>query len=457
MSQTPTPDSPQQPESSQPTQPLWYGEPSRQQPSPVGATPSPAGSPYGAPPPGQPHAAPWGAAAEGTSQPARGRRRRWTEITSVAALAAVLASGTTYAVTRGDVTADTSIGTAASTSRVTQSAPVAQANAQAPNWSVTAGAVSPSVVAITVKSSEGGAQGSGVLIDAKGHIVTNNHVVVGAGGQSQLSVTLNDGRTYSASVVGTDPSTDLAVIKLDNAPSDLTPIRAGDADTLKVGDPVMAVGNPLGLAGTVTTGIVSALNRPVTTSQEDNQQQDPFGQSQQQGEPVVTNAIQTSAAINPGNSGGALVNASGQLVGINSSIASVGSSGTGSQSGNIGIGFAIPVNEVTSIADQLIAGGKAEHAYLGVSTQDDTVKDGTAQRAAASVTQVVSGTPADKAGLRKGDAIVAVDGEPVDSGLSLVAQVRERGVGDQAKLTIVRGGQRQDIQVTLASKPSTGQ
>ena len=373
MSQTPTPDSPQQPESSQPTQPLWYGEPSRQQPSPVGATPSPAGSPYGAPPPGQPHAAPWGAAAEGTSQPARGRRRRWTEITSVAALAAVLASGTTYAVTRGDVTADTSIGTAASTSRVTQSAPVAQANAQAPNWSVTAGAVSPSVVAITVKSSQGGAQGSGVLIDAKGHIVTNNHVVAGAGGQSQLSVTLNDGRTYSASVVGTDPSTDLAVIKLDNAPSDLTPIRAGDADTLKVGDPVMAVGNPLGLAGTVTTGIVSALNRPVTTSQEDNQQQDPFGQSQQQGEPVVTNAIQTSAAINPGNSGGALVNASGQLVGINSSIASVGSSGSGSQSGNIGIGFAIPVNEVTSIADQLIAGGKAEHAYLGVSTQDETV------------------------------------------------------------------------------------
>ena len=328
MSQTPTPDSPQQPESSQPTQPLWYGEPSRQQPSPVGATPSPAGPAYGAPPPVQPHA-PW-AAAEGASQPTRGRRRRWTEITSVAALAAVLASGTTYAVTRGDVTTDTSTAATASTSRVTESAPVAQANAQAPNWSATAGAVSPSVVAITVKSSQGGAQGSGVLIDAKGHIVTNNHVVVGAGGQSQLSVTLNDGRTYSASVVGTDPSTDLAVIKLDNAPSDLTPIRAGDANALRVGDPVMAVGNPLGLAGTVTTGIVSALNRPVTTSQEDNQQQDPFGQSQQQG-------------------------------------------------------------------------------------------------------------------------------EPVDSGLSLVAQVRERGVGDKAKLTIVRGGQRQDIQVTLASKPSTGQ
>jgi putative serine protease PepD len=270
-------------------------------------------------------------------------------------------------------------------------------------------------------------------------------------------VTLTDGRTFSASVVGTDPSTDLAVIQLENAPSDLTPIRTGNADALKVGDPVMAVGNPLGLAGTVTTGIVSALNRPVTTTAEDNQQQDPFGQSQQQGEPVVTNAIQTSAAINPGNSGGALVNASGQLVGINSSIASVGSSDTGSQSGNIGIGFAIPVNEVVSIANQLITDGKAEHAYLGVSTQDDSVKDGSAQRAAASVTAVVSGTPADRAGLRKGDAIVAVDGEPVDSGLSLVAQVRERGVGDKARLTIVRDGQRRDVQVTLASKPSSNQ
>jgi putative serine protease PepD len=385
------------------------------------------------------------------------RRRRWTEIGSVAALAAVLASGTTYAVTHGDVTADTATAPTAASSQLTQTAPVAQANPQAPNWSATAAAVSPSVVSITVKSQQGGAQGSGVIIDGKGRIVTNNHVVTGAGGQSELSVTLTDGRTYSATVVGTDPSTDLAVIQMQNAPSDLVPIRTGNADTLKVGDPVMAVGNPLGLAGTVTTGIVSALNRPVTTSQEESPSQDPFGQNQQQGEPVVTNAIQTSAAINPGNSGGALVNASGQLVGINSSIASVGSSDTGGQSGNIGIGFAIPVNEVTSIADQLVADGKAEHAYLGVSTQDDSVKDGSAQRAAASVTAVVGGTPAAKAGLQRGDAIIAVDGEPVDSGLSLVAQVRERGVGDTAKLTIVRDGQRKDVQVTLASKPSSDQ
>jgi putative serine protease PepD len=460
MSQTPTPDSPQQPEPSQqqPTQPLWYGEPSRQQASYPGA-----GAPSYPPDPAttsRQQSSPWGpgagGAGAGSAVEAR-PRRRWTEIGSVAALAAVLASGTTYAVTHGDVTADTASAPAAATSRVTQTAPVAQANPQAPNWSATAAAVSPSVVSIAVKSQEGGAQGSGVIIDGKGRVVTNNHVVTGAGGQSQLSVTLTDGRTYSASVVGTDPSTDLAVIQMQNAPSDLVPIRTGNADTLKVGDPVMAVGNPLGLAGTVTTGIVSAMNRPVTTSQEESPSQDPFGQNQQQGEPVVTNAIQTSAAINPGNSGGALVNASGQLVGINSSIASVGSSDTGGQSGNIGIGFAIPVNEVTSIAEQLVAGGKAEHAYLGVSTQDDSVKDGSAERAAASVTAVVGGTPAAKAGIKRGDAIIAVDGEPVDSGLSLVAQVRERGVGDTAKLTIVRGGQRQDIQVTLASKPSSNQ
>jgi len=280
--------------------------------------------------------------------------------------------------------------------------------------------------------------------------------VTGAGAGSQLSVTLNDKRTYDATVVGTDPSTDLAVIKLTNAPKDLKPIALGDANVLKVGDQVMAVGNPLGLAGTVTTGIVSALNRPVTTS--DQQQSDPFGQQQSTSEPVVTNAIQTSAAINPGNSGGALVNASGQLIGINSAIASLGSSGSSSsQSGNIGIGFAIPVNEARSIAEQLITSGKATHPYLGVSSKDGVVADGSAKRAAAVLTNVASGTPADKAGLQVGDAIIAVDGDSIDGSLSLVAQVRERSVGDKVTLKIVRDGQSRKIDVTLVSKPTTSQ
>jgi len=382
------------------------------------------------------------------AQPAK--PRRLVELVAVAALTAVLASAGTYAVTRGDDVAATTTQARSSTS--VAAAPVVQADASAPNWSVTAAAVSPSVVAISVESAQGSGQGSGVIFDTSGHILTNNHVATAGGQGSTISVTLNDKRTYDATVVGTDPSTDLAVLKLTNAPKDLKAIALGDASTLKVGEPVMAVGNPLGLAGTVTTGIVSALNRPVTTT---NQQSgDAFGQ-QSTADPVVTNAVQTSAAINPGNSGGALVNAGGQLIGINSSIASLGSSNGSSQSGNIGIGFAIPVKEARSIADQLITSGKATHAYLGVSSKDDVVSDGSAKRAAAVLTNVASGTPADKAGFKTGDAIIAVDGDSIDGSLSLVAQVRERTAGDKVNITFMRDGKSQQISVTLTNKPTT--
>ena len=388
------------------------------------------------------------------TEPARSAKpRRFTELVIVAALAAVLTSAGTYALTRGDVAASPQVQSRSSVA--SSAAPVAQANADAPNWAVTAAAVSPSVVAITVTSGQGGDQGSGVIFDGSGHILTNNHVVAGAGQGSQITVTLNDLRTYDATVVGTDPSTDLAVIKLTNGPKDLKAIALGDANAIKVGEPVMAVGNPLGLAGTVTTGIVSALNRPVTTS--DQQQTNPFGQ-QSASSSVVTNAIQTSAAINPGNSGGALVNANGQLIGINSAIASLGSSsGTSSQSGNIGIGFAIPVDQAQSIAQQLISSGTAKHAYLGVSSKDDVVNAGSAKRAAAVVVNVVSGTPADQAGLKAGDAIIAIDSKAIDGSLSLVAQVRERTVGDKVIITIVRNGQNKDLTATLTSKPATNQ
>ena len=283
-------------------------------------------------------------------------------------------------------------------------------------------------------------------------MLTNNHVVAGA---QQLTVTLADGRTYEAEIRGTDPSTDLAVITVKNAPSDLTPIAIGDSDKIAVGDPVMAVGNPLGLAGTVTTGIVSALNRPVTTQAEsDGSQAGPNGQAQGSGETVVTNAIQTSAAINPGNSGGALVNASGQLVGINSAIASLGSS-SGGQSGSIGIGFAIPVNEATSIAKQLIDSGTATHAYLGVTPQDGSASDGSATRAGAEVTSVGDGTPAAQAGLKVGDVIIAVNGERVESADSLVGHVREKSTGDKVTLTVLRDGTSIEVSATLAAKPTS--
>ena len=392
---------------------------------------------------------PYGAAAGLAAPPAPGpsSRRRIAEISVAALLAAGLASGGTYAAVRS-ATPDPVAAqgpSRASSQAANPPAPVAQTAANAPDWAATASAVSPSVVAISVSGAQGQGQGSGVIIDRAGHIVTNNHVATGAGRTAQLRVTLDDGRSYAARIVGADPSTDLAVLQLDNPPTDLVPVSFGDSSALRVGDPVMAVGNPLGLAGTVTTGIVSALDRPVTTGG-DAAQRDSASV-----DPVVTSAIQTSAAINPGNSGGALVNANGQLVGVNSSIASLG--GSNGQSGSIGIGFAIPANEAKTIADQLIATGSAQHAYLGVSSTDGTVSDGDAQRSAAIVRSVSPGTPAAQSGLQVGDAVVAIDGQRVDSSLSLVAQIRERTVGADTKLTVIRGGQRLELAMTLGARP----
>jgi putative serine protease PepD len=386
------------------------------------------------------------------------QKRHLGEMVGVALLAAVLASGGTYAATQagGEGSAG---GTQTASSQTLQQGPtsptVIQGNAAAPDWTAVAKAVSPSVVSIDVVLQNGEAAGSGVIIDSQGHVLTNNHVVSGASNGS-ISVSLADGRTYSASIVGTDPSTDLAVIKIQGAPSDLTPMTIGDSGKVSVGDPVMAVGNPLGLSGTVTTGIVSALNRPVTTQASD-QNQSPLGGNQTTSDAVVTNAIQTSAAINPGNSGGALVNGKGELIGINSSIAQLGGGGFGSsgQSGNIGIGFAIPVNEAKSIASQLIQKGHADHAFLGVSARDAVVTDGSAKRAGAQVVQVASGTPAEKAGVKQGDVIIMVNGERVDSSTALVAQIREMRAGERAKLTVIRNGQRLELDVTLAVKPAS--
>lgn len=399
------------------------------------------------PAPGQPTPPP-GTAFVRSPEP---RRRRFAELTGIALLSAVLASGGTYAVTQAtEQSPAQTTTTQQASSDGTVTSPIVQGAAGEVDWAAVAKAVSPSVVSIEVQTSQGTGAGSGVVFDAKGDILTNNHVVEGATGKEDISVTLSDGRSYSATIIGTDPSTDLAVIRLDSGPGDLTPITLGDSDSLKVGAPVMAVGNPLGLSGTVTTGIISALDRPVTTG--DSGSNSPFGGGSAS-EPVVTNAIQTSAAINPGNSGGALVDSAGRLIGINSSIAQLGNSS--SQSGNIGIGFAIPVKEAKSIATQLITKGSADHAFLGVSTRDTTTTDGSSKRAGAGIAAVTSGTPAAAAGLRVGDVVIAVDGQRVDSSTALIAQVRERTAGDKVTLTIIRDGKRQDIAVTLAVKPST--
>ena len=239
---------------------------------------------------------------------------------------------------------------------------------------------------------------------------------------------------------------DLAVLTLTKPPAGLKPMAIGDWSALSVGDPVMAIGNPLGLAGTVTTGIVSAVNRPVRTSAADS-----GARAGQAAEPVVTNAIQTSAAINPGNSGGALVNAGGQLIGINSSIATLSN---GSESGNIGIGFAIPVNEARQIAEQLIATGTAEHAYLGVTPVDGQATMGDSTMSGAQLDSVGSATPAAQAGLKVGDVIIAVDGERVESADSLVGSIRSATKGQVVTLTVIRDGQELEISATLAAKPT---
>ena len=313
---------------------------------------------------------------------------------------------------------------------------------EAADWKTVASEVSGSVVSIQAALSNGTAKGSGAIVSAKGYIVTNNHVISGA---QQIQVTLSNGQMYTAQVVGTDTTTDLAVIKLDNPPSDLKAVEFADSDKLAVGEDVMAIGNPLGYDDTATTGIVSALNRPVTVTDDS-------------GSDIVTNAVQIDAAINPGNSGGPTFNAAGQVIGINSSIASTATSSN--SAGSIGIGFAIPSNLVKRVANEIIKDGKVKHVGLGVTITTGAVEADGVTRAGAKVTAgtsgsaVVSGSPADKAGLKVGDVIVAYDGNAVSSTYSLLGYVRASALNDKVTLTIVRGGKTMDVEVTLDKEES---
>lgn len=396
------------------------------------------------------------------------RRPGWAALVGVGVGAALLSSLLTAGIVNAtDDDSGSAVTASSSSSSPAVKAPVTGSSTGTPNWGAVAKAVEPSVVAVTVTGQSGEGEGSGVILDKTGRIVTNNHVVSGLGSGAAVTVTLSDGRGYKASVVGTDSATDLAVIKITTPPADLTPAVLGSSGSVAVGDPVMAVGNPLGLAGTVTTGIVSATDRPVTTESADSQeqqQQSPFGGGAQgstsTGETVVTNAIQTDAAVNPGNSGGALVDSQGRVVGIPSSIASLGSSsafGQSSQSGSIGLGFAIPIDEVKDVTNQLIKSGSVQHSWLGVSPQDGSVTVNGATRDAAVLKQIVSDSPAVTAGLKVNDAIIAVDGDAVNSATSLVGQLRERAVGTVVTLTVVRDGKSSDIKVTLADRPTSAQ
>ena len=314
--------------------------------------------------------------------------------------------------------------------------PVGDAPLPAGNTSVSAVAARllPSTVQVIASfdDQEGGATGSGFVLDRKGHIVTNNHVVADSADNDQPIVIVDqDGNHYDAELVGRSPVYDLAVLYSKDAVG-LRPASLGVSRTLRVGDGVVAIGSPLGLTSTVTAGIVSAVDRPVTTGESAD-------------DTSYINAVQTDAAINPGNSGGPLVNLRGQVVGVNSAIATTGAA-TG-QSGNIGVGFAIPIEQVRVTADQILSDGEARYPVIGA-----TVQTGVTDGEGARIDQVPDGTPAAAAGLQTDDLVTRIDGERVTDGIALIVAIRTHQPGETVRLTVVRDGDERTIEVTLDSK-----
>ncbi len=369
----------------------------------------------------------------------------WTPRRKVAAGGAALALVLAGGVAGGAVAALVGQGTTYASPTAVQPA----SNKSATGIAAIAGAVQPSVVSVTVMTQMGQGEGSGVILRSDGTIMTNNHVVADASQGGQITVKFSDGKKATASVLGTDPATDLAVIKAAGG-SGLKPATFGSSDRLQVGDAVVAIGSPLGLEGSVTSGIVSALHRTLSEGGNEQQPQQPQfpGQGQRPGSRGATigDAIQTDAAINPGNSGGPLVNAYGQVIGVNTAIAT-----SGGGNGNIGVGFAIPIDTAKQVADQLIKSGKATHAYLGV-TLSDAMGAG---EEGALVASVQPGTPAASAGLKEGDIVTKVDDKAIDGADTLSAAIRGYHPGDKIKLTYVRDGKGHTTDVTLTSSSGT--
>jgi putative serine protease PepD len=349
------------------------------------------------------------------------------------------------------LTTTTTIG--ASVARSTSAVTTSTATAGTPE--AAAAVIGPSVVTVEVsgtdvvtspfgqRSQQVSDTGSGIVVrvdGSTGYILTNNHVVSAALSGGTVHITLNDGRTVAATIVGHDTTSDLAVVKVTGV-TGLTAAVFADSDALKVGQAVLAIGAPLGLSNTVTQGIVSTLHRPVATGESGA------------GAQAVLDAVQTDAAINPGNSGGALVDLAGRVVGINSAIASTGSSGT-SQAGNVGVGFAIPSNDAADVADQLIATGHATHAQIGISAQDAASSTDGAPGLGAAIGQVTAGGPAAKAGLQQGDLITRIGNRVVTDADSLIVAVRANAPGTTVTVTYERSGQSHTAAVTLGAAGS---
>ncbi|HVT64695.1 MAG TPA: trypsin-like peptidase domain-containing protein [Mycobacteriales bacterium] len=380
----------------------------------------------------------WSPAPPKPKQPVTGVS--WATASMMALICAVLGGAIGGLIARGSSNA----GHVNSVTIGATAAPSARSDRASNSVAGVASRILPSVVSIEVKQGSTGDAGSGIVLSRSGYILTNNHVIAAARRGADLSVILPDKSKVHATVVG-DPDTvdDIAVIKVSGA-GDLQPAALGNSADLAVGDPVVAVGSPLGLAGTVTSGIVSALNRPVEAGGEPGVADD------------VIDAIQTDAAINPGNSGGPLVDGQGRVVGVNSAIASLSTSSfTGQQSGSIGLGFAIPINEAKRIAEQIITKGFATHAIIGVRL--DATYQGDGARIATSSTgeNVTSGGPADDAGIKPGDVIVAVNDERITTADELIVAIRRQIPGSQVQITYVRSGHRTTVTVKLGSQRSS--
>jgi putative serine protease PepD len=312
---------------------------------------------------------------------------------------------------------------------ITSSGPIAGGIKQSPVVGV-ARKVLPSVVSIDVRGMASEVTGSGFVYDARGHVVTNNHVIEPAGTYGEIRVRLPDGSELPADLVGRSPSYDLAVVKLDDA-SRLVPAALGTSKRVEVGQSVVAIGSPLGLNSTVTSGIISATRRPVTAGGE--------------GETSYLNALQTDAAINPGNSGGPLVDLDGFVIGVNSAIATVGSSGT-SQSGSIGVGFSIPIDQVRYTVEQIIATGHAEYPIIGANVVGSEGLGG------AKIDEVSPGGPAAEAGLQAGDLVKEIDGVEVRDGSELIVGIRSYQPGDTVTLTVLHDGRLTRLEVVLGKE-----
>ncbi|BCO34626.1 S1C family serine protease [Mycobacterium heckeshornense] len=402
---------------------------------------------FGQQPPYRPPFAPFGGAGQGAPVGAPsplfggvGQKRSRAGLLAVGALAIAVVSAGIGGAVASVVEHGQQLASSGAGATVGGAAPsVPAANAPAGSVEQVAAKVVPSVVMLETDLGRQSEEGSGIILSPDGTILTNNHVVAAAAksspdigaGPLKTTVTFSDGRTAPFTVVGADPTSDIAVVRVQGI-SGLKPITLGSSANLRVGQPVVAVGSPLGLEGTVTTGIVSALNRPVSTTGESGNQN------------TVLDAIQTDAAINPGNSGGALVNMNGDLIGVNSAIATLGADSADAQSGSIGLGFAIPIDQAKRIADELISTGTASHASLGVQVTSDKDTPG------AKVVDVVPDGAAASAGLPKGVTITKVDDRRVNGADALVAAIRSKAPGDKVTLTYQDpGGDSRTVQVTL--------